>query len=128
MRLPKNLQTRLQKGAQEKRNCFARLSTQISSRPSDCPKICKLDCKREHKKSTTVLLAWSKPNHKLQNPAQEKAKHKSSTTVLQSEAQTQPQTPKTSTRKAQLFCDLEHKEKHKLHAKVKFTSEPTIAF
>ena len=32
-----------------------------------------------------------------------------------------------STRKAQLFCDLEHKKKYKLLAKVKFTSEPRVA-
>ena len=94
--------------------------------------------KLEHKKSTRTPQLFCnpehKPDHKLQKPAQEKAqtraqkKHKNTTTVLQPRAQTRPQTPRTSTRKAQLFCDLEHKEKHKLDENFQFTAEPRIAF
>ena len=103
-------------------------------RPAVCPKSCKLECKREHKKRTTVLLSWStnpttnsKNQHKKKHKLEHKKKHKNTTTVLQPRAQTRPQTPRTSTRKAQLFCDLEHKEKHKLDENFQFTAEPRIA-
>ena len=80
--------------------------SKIWNRPAVCPKSCKLECKREHKKSTTVLLSWStnpstnsKIQHKEKPQTRAQKKHKKSTTVLQPRAQTRPQTPKSSTRK-----------------------------
>ena len=105
----------------------------ICSRPAVCPKSCKLECKREHKKRTTVLLSWStnpttnsKNQHKKKQKtrAQKKAQEHHNCFATQS---TNPTTNsknqhkkkhklehKKSTRTPQLFCNPEHKPDHKL--------------